>query len=167
MQVPQYKVNIRIKRGLGFPYKIAEIRKVVEKTLLISRKHTPVQVDCLITDNPAIHRLNKRYRGMDSPTDVLSFNFTESKQDGKSIDFPIIPDYIVTLGQIIISYPKAVEQAAQHGNNIRQELQLLLVHGTLHLLGYDHMKGEEARKMRAQEKRVIKSIEAGMGSNAG
>lgn len=163
----QHNVNVRIKRGLKFPYKTAEIQNVVNKTLLISHEYTLVQVDCLITDNAAIHRINKRYRGIDSPTDVLSFNFTESKQGGESIEFPAMPDDIIILGQIIISYPKAVEQASLHSNSIRQEMYLLLVHGTLHLLGYDHIEGKDARKMRAQEKRIIKSLEADMNSNAG
>jgi probable rRNA maturation factor len=167
MNMQKYLVNIQVKRGLGFPFKKVDIKKVVERALEVSRVDEQVEIDCLITDNTTIHKLNKLYRGIDNPTDVLSFRLSEKNPNVENVDFPADPNGIMALGQIIISYPRTVEQAPQHGNTVKQELCLLLVHGTLHLLGFDHIDNADARKMRRQENKITRYFDAGAVGNRG
>jgi probable rRNA maturation factor len=90
-------------------------------------------VNVVITDNETIQQLNHQYRGIDSPTDVLSF---ENRPDP---DFPEVGDELTGhLGDIIIAYPVAKTQAQAGGHTPQQEAVLLTVHGMLHLLGFDH-----------------------------
>lgn len=165
--MPKYTVNIKVKRGLGFPFKKAELKNVVEEVLSAARVNKQTEVDCLITDNTSIHRLNRLYRGIDSPTDVLSFRFAEKNPNYESINFPAEAEAITPIGEIIISYPRAVEQANQQGNAVKQEIYLLLVHGTLHLLGYDHINNADARNMRLMENRIIKFLNANNEGSCG
>jgi probable rRNA maturation factor len=153
--------NIQVKRGLGFPFKKTDVRKVIETALQISGVHGPVEIDCVITDNVAVHKLNKLYRGVDSPTDVLSFRLSDKQPGNAHVVFPAAAGEAAHLGEIIISYERTAEQAPEHGNTVKQELNLLLVHGTLHLLGHDHMETAQARKMRAWEDKIMKQLESG------
>ena len=161
MKTTDIKTNFQVKRGLGFPFKKADLRKVIETALRISRVHGPVEIDCVIADNATIHRLNKLYRGIDSPTDVLSFRLSDKQPGTDSIVFPASTGEPAHLGEILISYQRTVEQAPAHGNTVQQELNLLLVHGTLHLLGHDHEHAADARKMRALENKILKQLESG------
>jgi len=163
----KYTVNIQVKKGMVFPFKKADLKRVMEKVLEVSRVDKPVEIDCLITDNPTIRKLNKLYRGIDSPTDVLSFRLSDKNPNIENIDFPVDPGGIMTLGQIIISYPRTVEQAPQHVNTVKQELYLLLVHGTLHLLGFDHIDNADARRMRRQENKIIRYFDTSEEGNDG
>jgi len=103
-----------------------------------------VELSIVLCDNAFIHPLNRDYRGKDQPTDVLSF----SQREGGDPEDPM-------LGDVIISIERATEQAADHDNSISAELSLLLVHGILHLLGYDHEEDEEAEMMEAKEKEIL------------
>jgi probable rRNA maturation factor len=96
--------------------------------------------------------LNRRYRGKDRTTDVLSFSFREGS-------FPHIqPDF---LGDIVISVPAAARQAARAGHAIGREIDILLVHGLVHLLGYDHEKStHEALRMKRREQDLLKRLSA-------
>lgn len=98
--------------------------------------------DITIVDNKKIHEINKEYRGVDRPTDVISFAFLDDKNE-----VPAIDGSPICLGEIIISYEKAEEQAKEYGHSLLREMSFLFVHGLLHLLGYDHMKKEDEIKM--------------------
>jgi len=113
----------------------------------------PYEMSLVFTDSETVQRLNRDYRGMDEPTDVLAFYMLP--QHGADADFVSPPDDITHLGEVIISYPKAVEQAEEQGHSTEQELTLLIIHGILHLLGYDHEKPEEEAKMKAREKELL------------
>lgn len=91
-----------------------------------------------IVDNKTIHEINKTYRGVDRPTDVISFAFLDDEQE-------MIPQdgSPISLGEIIISHQKAEEQAKEYGHSLEREMSFLFVHGMLHLLGYDHMTKED------------------------
>lgn len=93
----------------------------------------------IIVDNTYIHKLNKEYRGIDRPTDVISFALEDNK-DFINYDFRI-------LGDIYISIDKAREQAVSYEHSFLREISFLTVHGMLHLLGYDHMVKEEEEIM--------------------
>ncbi|MCX6007013.1 MAG: rRNA maturation RNase YbeY [Chloroflexi bacterium] len=154
----KYIVNIQVKKGLDFPYKKGDLKRVIATALQIAKVPGPVEVDCVITNNTTIHRLNKLYRGIDSPTDVLSFGLSDRQPVSDTVAFPVAPGEVLSLGEIIISYERTVEQAAAHDNTVEQELNLLMVHGTLHLLGHDHEDNADARKMRAWEKKILKCL---------
>jgi rRNA maturation RNase YbeY len=96
--------------------------------------------------------LNRRYRGLDRTTDVLSFSLREGK-------FSYIQPAL--LGDIVIAVPVAVRQAREQGHSLHREIERLLVHGLLHLLGYDHERdGKEAERMRRKEQRLLRVLNA-------
>jgi probable rRNA maturation factor len=113
----------------------------------------PYEMSLVFTDSETVQRLNRDYRGVDESTDVLAFYMLP--QHGADADFVSPPDDITHLGEVIISYPKAVEQAKEQGHSTEQELTLLIIHGILHLLGYDHEKPEEEAKMKTREKELL------------
>ena len=99
-------------------------------------------VDVSIVNNEEIHKINRDYRNVDRPTDVISFAFLDDKDEILNlVDAPR------SLGQIIISYQKAESQALEYGHSLKREMSFLFVHGLLHLLGYDHMSPEDEEKM--------------------
>lgn len=95
-------------------------------------------------DNPTIHEINLEYRGKDRPTDVISFALEETGDDEILIVGEDVPR---VLGDIIVSVPMAKEQAQDYGHSVERELGFLVVHGLLHLLGYDHMNEEDEKEM--------------------
>lgn len=109
------------------------------------------EVGITLTDEETIHRLNRDYRGVDAPTDVLSFALEEG-EDEPAAGEEEIPDL---LGDIIICLPYARRQAEEYGHSFQRELLYLTVHGLLHLLGHDHQMEEERRRMRAEEEKFL------------
>lgn len=93
--------------------------------------------DVTIVNNEQIHEINRDYRNVDRPTDVISFAFLDEESERELKGGPI------SLGQIIISFEKAEEQANEYGHSLLREMSFLFTHGMLHLLGYDHMKKED------------------------
>ena len=104
-------------------------------------------LNIVIVDNKRIQEINRESRGKDAVTDVISFAFEEVNDvDYESIRF---------LGEIYISYERCKEQARDFGHSVRREFSYLAVHGLLHLLGYDHIKEEDKRVMRALEEEIL------------
>ena len=95
-------------------------------------------VDVSVVDNKFIHQINREYRGVDRPTDVISFAFLDDKEEQTLVGLDQI-----SLGTILISFEKAKEQAKEYEHSLLREMSFLFVHGLLHLLGYDHMKKED------------------------
>ncbi len=110
-------------------------------------------VSVSLVDNRYIHRINKKYRGIDRPTDVISFAFLD---DGHQYDIILFKEGMVALGDIYISVEKAIEQANEYGHSIKRELSFLFVHGLLHLLGYDHMTKEDEEVMFTLQEAILK-----------
>ena len=127
---------------------IKDIRQLIEYALK-EEKVTNVIFDIIIVNNDYIHKLNKDYRGIDSPTDVISF----ALEDGD--DF-INPE-ARSLGDIYISLDKAKEQAKEYNHSLLRELGFLSIHGLLHLLGYDHMNKEDEKVMFEKQERILSS----------
>jgi probable rRNA maturation factor len=130
------------------------IRKAIETTLSSEKVYHPnnkeeLEVSVLLTDDTEIQRLNKQYRSIDKPTDVLAFAMREG------IDAELNP-YL--LGDIVISVQTAQRQAVDVGHSLDMELALLVVHGTLHLLGYDHEIDSEATIMRDKEEMILRLL---------
>lgn len=107
-----------------------------------------LEFNVIIIDNEKIHEINKTYRGIDRPTDVISF----ALEDFKDITYE--NNYRV-LGDIYISIDKVKEQAKEYGHSEKRELTFLAVHGLLHLLGYDHMKKEEEKIMFDKQEMIL------------
>ncbi len=108
-----------------------------------------VMFNVIIVDNEKIHMINKEYRKIDRPTDVISFALEDDKT--------IVNDDVRVLGDIYISYDKVKEQANDYGHSVKREICFLAIHGLLHLLGYDHMKKEDEIKMFGLQKELLDS----------
>lgn len=131
------------------------LNKVAEEVLKIARIKKQVEISLVITGNKRIRSLNKKYRNIDKVTDVLSFGNEEKCGAVKFVD---PADSVVYLGEIFICYSRAVSQAKQEKHTVQKEIAILLVHGMLHLLGYNHKKEEEARIMKKKEEEIWKKF---------
>ena len=107
------------------------------------------ELSLLLCDDATIHPLNRDYRGKDKPTDVLSF----AQREG---EFAFVDDNL--LGDVIISMDTTIRQATDRNHSVETELRVLLVHGILHLLGYDHIEDDEAEIMEAKEREILAVI---------
>lgn len=136
------------------------IQQGVSTTLdVIGGGDTDFEVSVLITDNEGIHEMNREYRDVDSPTDVLSFPILEFDEDGVMIEES--GDYdgdLLLLGDIVISLERAKAQAEEYGHSLLREVGFLTVHSTLHLLGFDHMEEPYTSVMRAREKEILEKM---------
>ena len=123
---------------------------VVRATLLTERSDEP-GVTVVVTDDKTLQELNRTYRGVDRPTDVLSFG-------GDAPSFVNAPEASNYLGDVIISCPRAQAQAEAAGHPLEAELALLVIHGVLHLLGYDHADPGEKAAMWERQSDVLASL---------
>jgi probable rRNA maturation factor len=112
------------------------------------------EVSVTFVDNERIREINREYRDKDQPTDVISFAMEEMGEGEIAIIGEDIPK---VLGDIIISIPRAKEQAEDYGHSFARELGFLAVHGFLHLLGYDHMTKEDEEKMFSRQKEILEA----------
>jgi len=128
------------------------LRRVTAETLRREGIEGEVALSVVITDDEAVRELNLQFRDVDAPTDVLAFG------SGEEGDFVTPPGESVYLGDVVISYPRAVAQAEEYGHSINRELALLAVHGVLHLLGYDHVDEAERMEMWARQNEILGSL---------
>jgi probable rRNA maturation factor len=142
------------------------IRRVVAEAADYVDCPYEVQVNVVLTDNASIHEVNREYRAVDAPTDVLSFPVVAYGEPG---DFSVLenvgmedcfePDTgELMLGDIMISLEKVVSQAAEYGHATRRELAFLVAHSMLHLFGYDHMEPEEAAVMEEKQEEILQRL---------
>lgn len=128
-----------------------EIREYVQKVLEKEyESEAPIYMSLLFTGNDEIQVINREYRDKDQPTDVISFAYHETE------DFDIGP--YDTLGDIVISLERVVEQAKEYNHSDKRELFYVLTHGILHLLGYDHIEEKDKKEMRAKEEEILGSF---------
>ena len=138
---------------ISYQLKLA-IRRAIEATLARESFRYPAEVSVTLCSMEYIHELNKKYRGVDRPTDVLSFPLYE---DGEFDEAEC--QLGVPLGDIVISIPRAKEQAMELGNSFIREVAFLTVHSTLHLLGYDHERSEEDDELQCRlQKEIIETL---------
>jgi len=135
------------------------VKKIVKQILEAEGVAPPYEVSLVFTDSETVKQLNRDYRGVDDPTDVLAFYMLPQK--GADSSFALPPDGVTRLGEVIISYPQAVAQAREQGHSPERELALLIIHGILHLLGYDHEEPEEESKMRERERELLERCSPG------
>ena len=145
---------ITIESKYDFPGKLLE--RAAKAALKHQTGSTRANLTLVLTDNRRLRTLNRDYLGIDAPTDVLSF--PASQADGSQTDPETGSRY---LGDILISIPYARKGARQAGNSLEAEVQLLVVHGVLHLLGHDHAKPKEKAKMWKAQREVLESLGLG------
>jgi probable rRNA maturation factor len=149
MGAEAYAVALHIEQAFARRVRRRTLNALARRALAAEGVSPSAELSVLITDAETVRELNHRYRGVDAPTDVLSFGL----DDGDGFVTP--PGNARHLGEIVISYPTAARQAEDAGHEIDQELARLLVHGVLHLLGYDHESPQQARTMRAREEALL------------
>jgi probable rRNA maturation factor len=126
------------------------LRRLMARALIALRVSGEVELSLVITGDEEIRTLNRRYRGVDAPTDVLAFGLEE-----EGGDFVLPPDLLCHLGDIVVSYPRAVAQAAEYDQTPEQELDRLAVHGLLHLLGYEDETEEGRAEMWGKQEQLL------------
>ena len=133
-----------------------EIMEAVEKACLETLKYEEFDEDCEISlsfvTNEEIHQINRQFRNVDAPTDVLSFPQL-TFEEGEEAD--VNENGEIVLGDIIISVERAKEQAEEYGHGLKREIAFLTVHSMLHLLGYDHMEKDEEEDMFRRQKEIL------------
>ncbi len=137
----------------------ATVAKALRKTAEIHGVPPQTEVSLVLVDDEEISALNREYRDIDAPTDVLSFALTERGSDEPEYEVPLEMEEV--LGDIVISLETAQRQATEYGHGLVRETAYLAVHGMLHLLGYDHEDEDERKRMRAMEERVLAEIGLG------
>ena len=152
------EINVHIEQKLKISLEQSWLRRIAQKALQAEGVALPVEMGLVITSAEAVQQLNKTYRGEDEPTDVLAFHMFPHTEQEQEPSFVAPPDGIRHLGEVVISYTQAVQQAREQGHPIDQELALLTVHGVLHLCGWDHEHPEERQRMRAKEEEILSSI---------
>lgn len=137
------------------------LREAAQRALAHESAPSRAEITLVITGDDEIRDLNRQYRDVDAPTDVLSF--AEAEADAR---FVAAPDESAYLGDVVISYPRAVAQTVSAGHSVADELLLLVVHGVLHLLGHDHASRAEKRKMWAAQKEILNELGVQIKINA-
>lgn len=150
----------------NLPFSAEEtVREVCEAVLEEEGCPYEVQVNVVLTDNEGIHEMNRQTRGIDRPTDVLSFPNVDFEKEGVfDIDEDSEADYFdpdtgeLILGDIMISVDKVEEQAESYGHSSRREFAFLVAHSMLHLCGYDHMEESEAKVMEQKQEEILEGL---------
>ena len=149
-----YTIVIDTEAPFGGQVDAEALRGAVERTLAAEGVEFG-SVTVLITDDATVKDLNARFLGIDEPTDVLSFSLAET---AGGEDF-VVPEGVAReIGEIVISLPTAERQAVENGLSLMAEMAHLAVHGTLHLLGYDHIEPHDEQQMRAKEEALLNEM---------
>jgi len=153
MKIKIYWANEQNKHKTGLGLKLL-LRKAIRATLMHENFAQDAAVSVTFTDNDGIQEKNAEFRGIDKPTDVLSFPM----YDMKNGDLPD-PDEVCELGDIVLSLEKAAAQAEEFGHSYEREVAFLTVHSVLHLLGYDHeLSEEDDADMRERQRKIMEKI---------
>lgn len=138
------EVNQRVRQRIGTKW----IKKIVQQTLRVAGIKS-AEISIAFIGDQEMKKLNKKWRGRNRVTDVLSFTYQT----------PNTRDKIPLIGEIIICYPQAKRQAKEQGHSVQEEIKVLLVHGLLHLCGYEHENGlQKARRMRGAEQKALEKL---------
>lgn len=124
---------------------------IIEQALKTLGIEDDVEVSCVLVDDERIHEINREYRHIDRPTDVISFAMEDNDQF-------YVEGMPRTLGDIFISVDHAKKQAEEYGHSLRREMCFLFTHGILHLLGYDHMTDEQEKEMFGLQDQILGAL---------
>ncbi len=144
------------------PFDVKETAELIVKTALDCEECPyEAEVNLLLTDDEAIHEMNREHRHIDRPTDVLSFPMIEYEIPGDLSGIEESADAFdpgtgeLMLGDIVISVDRVIAQAEEYGHSVRREYAFLIAHSMLHLLGYDHMDEEERKVMEDRQREIM------------
>ena len=173
--MPRHVIDISNDVESAIDVKATWLRRVVRGALASADLRDAVEVGLLLTGDDRVRQLNRDYRGEDRTTDVLAFALEESE-----VAFPRPSDALPTLGQVppdalpslgqspsdalpslgqvVVSYPQAVRQAAEYGHTVEREVAFLVVHGLLHLLGFDHQRPDDEARMLSKQEAIMTSL---------
>lgn len=159
-----FEIENESELTLAFEYEKMAVR-VIEKVLDFEECPYEVELELLLTTEEGIQTINKEFRKIDQPTDVLSFPLVDYPAPGdfseveKSVEEYFNPETgELMLGDIIISVPRMIKQAEEYGHSIEREYAFLITHSMLHLLGYDHMEENEAVIMELKQKQILDEL---------
>jgi probable rRNA maturation factor len=145
-----FQADVQNQGEPAYDVDAARLQAAVETVLNQHDVHAESSLTIVISDNDFVRSLNRQYRGIDSHTDILSF-----PADAPPVEIEGEPPY---LGDLIIAYPYASDQARREGHDVSDSLALLVVHGTLHLLGYDHDTSENKAEMWAAQEAALHTL---------
>ena len=156
------EINVLFDEAYQEYLEVDWLKGVVEKVLVAEGIESGVELGLVIAGTERMRQLNLSYLGEDAPTDVLAFALLPEPTGGELTHFVAPPDGFKHLGEVIIGYPQAVIQAEEHHHSVKREIAILIIHGVLHLLVYDHDKPEPEQKMRAREAEILSYVEGGL-----
>ena len=156
--MPDLDLSIQIEDAFVGSVLESWLRHVAGHALSTAGVRSPVELSLVVAGDDTVRTLNRTHRGVDDTTDVLAFALSEP-DSGPAERFVMPPDGTLHLGEIIISYPQARAQAETMQHSTEQEMALLIAHGVLHLLGYDHESPEDEQRMRAMESEILDSLD--------
>jgi probable rRNA maturation factor len=157
----EMEINILIDEGVeGCPTQ-SWLEGITRQVLEAQGAGAEVELGLVIASGERVRQLNREYRGKDEPTDVLAFSARE-ETGAEQTPFVQPPDGVIHLGEVIIAYPQAATQAEEHRHSLKKELAILIIHGLLHLLGYEHDKADAELQMRARETELLSYVEGGL-----
>lgn len=154
------EINVLIDDGLEGCLDAGWLESVAQKVLAAQGVSPDAEVGLVMATQETVQELNRSYLGKDRPTDVMAFSMLPLEV-GSGADLPPFvapPDGLTHLGEVIISYPQAVIQAEEHNHPVEREITILIIHGILHLLGFDDEKPELKEKMSAREQEILSEI---------
>jgi probable rRNA maturation factor len=154
------RIDIRIAPQFRTVVRAAWLRAIARQVLAAEGVGGPAHVGIVVADDETVRELNQRFLGLDEPTDVLSFGLAAADE----APFALPPEEEASLGEVVIAYPTALRQAEEAGRPAEVEVAHLLVHGLLHLLGYDHERPEDEGAMRRREEEILASLAASAGT---
>ncbi len=149
MPAPRYDIALNVDRAFSRKVPRRRLTSLARHVLAGQEVAPSAQLSIVVTDDDTVRDLNRRFRDDDAATDVLSFGSDASDA------FVTPPDSPDLLGEVVISHPTAERQAQEQGRDVVEELEHLLVHGCLHLLGFDHEAAADARAMRDREEALL------------
>ncbi len=160
------EINVLIEEGLEGYLEVSWLQSVAEQALVAQNAGSKAELGLVISGRERVQQLNRSYLGKDEATDVLSFSMipepSASGEPEAPSPFVQPPDGMLHLGEVIICYPQAVLQAEEGRHSVKREVATLVIHGVLHLLGYDHAEPEPERRMKTREREILSRLEGGL-----
>jgi len=158
------EINVLIDEELEGCIDTVWLQGIAEQTLAAQNVSSNAELGLVIVGQERVQQLNRDYLGKDRPTDVLAFSMlpepsTQGTPETDSLPFVIPPDGVLHIGEVIISYPQAVIQAEERRHSVKREIAILIIHGILHLLGYEDDKPALKRRMTARGADILSYIE--------
>jgi probable rRNA maturation factor len=150
--MPLHTITVQVDKQFQTQVQPDLLYQATLATLAHQRVEERRELTVVVTGDEPLRELNRRHRGVDAPTDVLAF---PGETRGPFVGAPGLPFY---LGDVVISFPRARDQAAEAGHTVHAELQLLVIHGVLHLLGHDDATEEQRVQMWAAQAGILQAL---------